>query len=199
MKKYWRILIVLIGTLGIVSFILDEAIVLNPDSPLHSLHIFKYFTVQSNLVAVIYFMLLFGMNIDLKNEKWKNLVGGVMIYTTITFLVFAIVLEGLWVEQGLSLLGSIFLHYINPLLIIGYVVYYRKEFDYKIRDSFAWIIYPILYLTFLVFWGMVTGDFLYPFFQVSEIGVFGLIISIIGLVGLFFVLSFLVVKILSKK
>ena len=73
MKKYWRILIVLIGTMGIVSFILDEAIVLNPDSPLHSFHIFKYFTVQSNLVAVIYFMLLFGMNIDLKNELLPQL------------------------------------------------------------------------------------------------------------------------------
>jgi len=199
MKRYWRLFVVVIGTLGILSLIFDEVFVGNPGSPLQSIHIFKYFTVQSNLVAVIYFWMLLRLKIDKKNEKWKNLVGGVMIYTTITFLIFAIVLEGLWDENGLAQLGSICLHYINPLLIIGYVVYFRKEYNFKFKDSLTWVIYPILYLLFLVLWGLITSDFLYPFFQVSEIGVLGLMASIIGLVGLFFVLSFGVVKILSKK
>lgn len=199
MKKYWRVLIVIIGTMGILSLVLNEAFITNPTNPMQSLSIFKYFTVQSNLVAVLYFCLLIFLKVDKRSEKWKNLIGGVMIYTTITFLIFAIVLEGLWDEKGLAQVGSILLHYINPIMIIGYVIYFRKEYHFIFKDSITWVIYPVIYLVFLVTWGMITSDFLYPFLQVSVIGIFGLIASIVGLVGLFFALSFIVVKILSKK
>lgn len=199
MKKYWRLSIILVGIMGILSFVFNEAFVSNPNFPFHSFTVFKYFTVQSNLVAVVYFCILIGFKLDIKSEKWKNLVGGVMIYTTITFLIFSIILEGLFIETGFTLIGSICLHYVNPLLIFGYVVYVRKEVDFQYIDSLIWVIYPILYLVFLVIWGVVTTDFIYPFFQVLEIGVGGLIMTIIGLVGLFFMLSFVVVKILSKK
>ena len=199
MKKNWRLLIVLVGSIGILSFVLNEVFTVNPNSPLSSLNIFKYFTVQSNLVAVIYFCMLIVLKIDHRNVKWKNLIGGVMIYTTITFLIFSIMLEGLWVERGLAKVGSISLHYVNPIMIIGYVVYFRNDYDFKLKDSLIWVIYPVFYLLFLVFWGFFTTDFLYPFFQVSSVGVLGLFISIVGLIGLFFVLSFIVVKILSKK
>lgn len=199
LEKHLRLFIVGVGTLGILALTFNDAYFVNPDKPLASLRIFKYFTIQSNLVAVIYFWILYSLRVDLKSEKWKNLIGGVMIYTTITFLVFAIVLEPLWEESGLELLGSICLHYINPLLIIGYVGYYRKEFSFKLKDSLTWIIYPSFYLVFLTILGLITGDFLYPFFQISVIGVLGYIGVIIGLVGLFFLLSFLLVKILSKK
>ncbi|AIO18778.1 hypothetical protein KQ51_00898 [Candidatus Izimaplasma bacterium HR1] len=199
MKKYYRLLIVLVGTIGILSLVFDDAFIVNPEHPMMSLRLFKYFTVLSNLLAVIYFWLIFSLRVDEKSRKWKNLVGGVMIYTTITFLVFSIFLEGLYIEKNLALVGSLCLHYINPIIIIGYVITYRNDFDFKFSDSYTWIIFPVIYLIFLVIIGTITGDFLYPFFQVSEIGILGLMISIIGLIGLFFLLSFGVVKILSKK
>ena len=199
MKKYFRLVIIIIGSLGILALIFNDAFITNSDSPFNSLRLFKYFTVQSNLVAVIYFLILLGMNVDKKNEKWINFVGGVMIYTTITFLVFAIILEPLYQEKGFALLGSICLHYINPLLIIAYVISNRNDFTMKIKDTLFWVIYPLFYLLFLIINGLITGDYLYPFFQISEIGVVVFIAVIIGLIGLFFSLSFFVVKILSKK
>jgi len=41
-----------------------------------------------------------------------------------------------------------------------------------------WITYPLMYLLFADIHGFVTDDFLYPFFQVSEIGILGLFLSI---------------------
>ena len=199
MKKYFRILIVVIGTIGILSLVFDDAFLVNPEQPLMSLRLFKYFTVLSNLFAVVYFWVILSLRVDEKSIKWKNLVGGVMIYTTITFLVFSIFLEGLQVEKNFALVGSLCLHYINPLLIIAYVITFRNEFEFRLKDSFTWIVFPLLYVVFLLIFGLITGDFLYPFFQVSEVGLLGLFISIVGLITLFLLLSFGVVKILSKK
>jgi hypothetical protein len=199
MKQYARLAVVVLGSIGILSLIIEDAFFTYPDTPLMSLQLFKYFTVQSNLFAVIYFWLLYSLKIDEKSEKAKNLLGGVMIYTTITFLIFAIVLERLYTEQGFTLVGSILLHYINPILIIGYTVYYKKEYSYQLKDTITWIIYPLLYLVFMIIWGSITGDYLYPFFQVAEVGISGLILSILGLLVLFLLMSFSVVKILSKK
>ena len=199
MKKYLSIAVVSIGSLGILSFILQDMFVTYPDQPLMALHLFKYFTVQSNLFAVVYFALMISNASINKNKAFQNLIGGVMIYTFITFLVFVIFLEGLYVEEGFGIIGNICLHYVNPLLILFYVLTYRKEYTFTFQDSITWIIYPVIYLIFMTIWGIFTKDFLYPFFQVSVIGLGGFIISVIGLVGLFFLLSFLVVKILSKK
>ncbi len=199
LKKHIKLLIVFFGSIGVVCLILHEAYIVNPSNPIASLRIFKYFTVQSNFVAISYFWFIHSSGVDEKNEKWRNFVGGVMIYTTITFLVFATILEPLWQETGLQLLGSIALHYINPLLVIAYVYINKERLNFKVRDSLLWIIYPILYLVFLTTWGILTGDFLYPFFQIETVGVFGFIIVILGLIVLFMLLSFLVVKILSKK
>ena len=199
MKTTLRYAVVILGSLGILSLVVQDAFFTYPETPLMSLGLFKYFTVQSNLFAVIYFWLMISLKVDEKSKKWKNLLGGAMIYTTITFLIFAIVLERLYVEVGFTLVGSILLHYINPILIIFYTVYYRKEYEYHIKDSITWIIYPVIYLVFMIIWGSITGDFLYPFFQVSEVGITGLIISILGLLLMFILMSFLTVKILSKK
>jgi hypothetical protein len=62
-----------------------------------------------------------------------------------------------------------------------------------------WITYPLIYIVFVVIYGFITDDFLYPFFQVSEIGILGLAISILLLIGLFNGLCFLLVKIVSKE
>lgn len=199
MKRYLQIGIIMFGMIGTLSLLLHEIFEVNVNHLLSAFKIMKYFTVQSNLIAVGYFLLLFCFRKDEKSEKWKNFIGGVMIYTTITFLVFFIILEPLWVETGFLLVGSICLHYINPILIIIYTISNRSGLSVSLIDSFTWIIYPIIYLIFALVHGLITGDYLYPFFQITEIGIFIYMIVVFGLIILFCVLSFFVVKILSKK
>ena len=137
MRTKWRLLIIVIGVIGILSLLINDAFVVYPETPLDSIRLFKYFTVQSNLVAVLYFLVIYKFKADEKSDKWKNLVGGIMIYTTITFLIFAIVLEGLYTEIGFGMVGSICLHYVNPLLIIGYVIMFRKEFNLEVCEEIS--------------------------------------------------------------
>lgn len=199
LKTPFKLLIVIVGTIGILSVVFYDAFVNYPETPLYALGMFGYFTIQSNLIAVIYFWVIFCLKMDEKSEKWNKLIGGVVVYTTITFLVYAILLEPLYQEKGLWLLGSICMHYINPILIITYVITYRSEHNTTIKDSLYWIIYPSIYIVGLSIVGLITDSFLYPFFQISEVGVIRYIGTILGLLGLFYLLSFIVVKIVSKK
>ena len=199
LKTPFRLVIVLIGTIGILSVVFYDAFVNYPETPLYALGMFGYFTIQSNLIAVIYFWVIFSLKMDEKSELWNKLIGAVVVYTTITFLVYATLLEPLYQETGLWLLGSICMHYINPILIIAYVIIYRKEHNASLKDALYWIIYPSLYLLGLLIVGLITNSFIYPFFQISEVGVLRFVLMIFGLVGLFLLLSFTIVKILSKK
>ncbi len=199
MKKTWSLIIVIIGTIGILSHVIYDIVIEYPENPIMSINIFKYFTIQSNILAIIYFWIVFSLKLDEKNKIFKNMIGAVTIYITITFFVFIIFLEPIYSPKGLNLLGSICLHYINPILVIGFLGYNRKDYEFNKRDVKYWVIYPGLYLIFVIIWGSIINDYLYPFFQVSEIGVSGLIINIVGLLAFFILLSFSLVKIVSKK
>ena len=142
---------------------------------------------------------MYNNRTQLKYPWFDRLLGGIVIYLTITFAIYAILLEATYQVQGLDLIGNITLHYINPILVVGYLLIYRKDFTFTYKDIGLWIIFPVAYLIFMVVHGLITGDYLYPFFQVSEVGVVGLISMIGILLGIFFLLSIAIVKIVSRN
>ncbi len=199
MRKRLAILIVFTSTLGITFQIFNTVFLIEETTGIiKGLDLFKYFTLQSNLIVAIYFAIyLIG---NYKNKKFFNkMIGGVTTYISITFVVFFIILEPIFSPEGLSLAGSILNHYVTPILVLGFLYEFRIDYTLKNKDIKIWIIYPIIYLCFLIVHGLFTKDYLYPFFYVNEVGVAGLIISMFSLVILFFILSFSIVKIVSKK
>jgi hypothetical protein len=199
MKKWLSFTVVIIGIIGIVSHVLHDALFDYPDNPIMALGAFRYFTMQSALLATVYFLIIFLTQLDQRNERFRNFFGCVIISTTITFLVYNIFLAPIYHPEGLNMIGNIALHYINPVLIIVFLVMYRNEYTFSMKDTLIWLLFPFFYLIFMVIYGSITSDYLYPFFQISEIGLLGFSIAILGLLGLFFLLSFFLVKIVSKK
>lgn len=199
MKEKYVIFIVLASALGIDS-VLIQSIFFDGTaySLMNGIEIFKYFTLQSNLIVFFYFAFLYlGKYKD--NTLFDRLIGGVVIYITITFFVFAIFIEPVVSPKGFGLVGSILNHYVTPVLVIGFMVRFREDYFFSNKDIKLWIIYPAIYLVFLLTLGMLTNDYLYPFFQVEEVGFIGLSISVVSIIILFLFLSFSFVKIVSKK
>ena len=155
--------------------------------------------MQSALLATIYFLIIYSTQLDQKNERFKNFFGCVIISATITFLVYNVFLAPIYHPEGLNMVGNIALHYINPILIVIFLVVFRSDYTFEMNDTIIWLVFPFIYLIFMAVYGSITDDFLYPFFQIDEIGVLLFSVVIIGLLGLFFLLSFLLVKIVSKK
>lgn len=194
-----RKLILLIVIVSFIGLFLDmsEPSIRHGDF-MESLKYFRYFTVQSNLIVFLYFLILL-FNKKPKNSNFQHFFGAVLIYITITMSVFIIFIQPVYSPEGFRIYGSIFAHYITPTLVIMYFINERKEYDFNFKDIIVWIIYPVFYLIYIVLHGIKTGDYLYPFFQVELVGVSGLIISITAISVLFLIMSFLLVKIVSKR
>jgi len=198
MKRKFSILLVIMGTVGVLSTIVSTAID-NPETPLLSaLGTFKYFTVQSNIIVIIYFWLLFSLKLN-QNKLFNKLLGGVTVYITITFMVFVILLQAAWHPTGLGMFGNILNHYIVPITTIGYLIYFKGDYKFYFKDILIWIIYPISYVIFLLIFGTITGDYIYPFFNINELGFLSFFIAFIGIFILFFILACTAVFITNKK
>lgn len=199
MKKVFSIIIMVVAFIGITLTSIDSMFISNTNHPLlEGVKLYRYFTIQSNFIVGIYFGILSFSRLK-DNKTFDKLLGGVMIYITITFLVYMIILDPIYDPQGLNLIGSIISHYITPILVIIFVGYYRNDYLYELNDIKKWIIYPLVYLLFLFIYGLFTGDYIYPFFQVSKIGIIGVLLVSVCMVLFFLIMSFLTVKILSKN
>ena len=79
----------------------------------------------------------------------------------------------------LSLLGS---------FIFDWILYERKK-AYKWHYALLWLIYPLGYLLFTQAFGALSGDYLYPFLNLPELGPGGLATWVAILSMVFVVLS----------
>lgn len=189
MKQKSALIIFIIGTIGIlatmISFALD-----NPNSPfLSGLSTFKYFTILSNLFVVIYFGLIYFLKME-RFPFFNQMFGGVVVYITITFIVFAVAIQGTWHPIGLEKIGTILNHYVVPILTIAFLIYYRDHYEFRKNDMFLWIIFPILYGIFVIIHGAITSDYIYPFFEIDDIGFGHFFLAFCSILVLFFALSF---------
>lgn len=192
MKKYIRLSISLLALLGITINVIMSTLE-EPFSLLRGLWLFRYFTLQSNLLVFAYFLYVFLLG------KSNKFILGVTVYITFTFIVFAIMLSSTYHPQGWNQVANILSHYMVPIMVILYFFILNEEKSFRYKDIFLNMIYPLLYILFMLSHGMITGDYLYPFFQVANVGVFGLVITIFILVLFFIGLSILYMKIVSLQ
>lgn len=192
MKKYLSIIIVLTSSLGILIEMLMTGL---EESIIDGILILKYFTIQSNLLVSIYFVLIL-LNLD---QKVKNLLGGITVYIFVTFTIFHIMLSPIWDPEGIRALANYLLHYITPLLVVTYTIIRRNEYHFHYKNILIWMIYPFTYLGFLFLSGVLTGDYIYPFFDVAEEGIKSVFFMVVFLVVFFVFLSFILMKIVSLQ
>jgi len=198
MKKKIAFVIAFIALFGVISTILATGLD-NPLTPWASaLSTLKYFTIQSNIIVILYFALFsFGKLRD--NTMFIKLIGAVVVYITITFLVFAVMLQGTWNPVGLALLGSVLNHYVVPLMVISFFITYRKKYQFVKKDLLQWLVYPLVYLLFLIIHGIISNDYIYPFFEIDDYGLLYFLVAFIGIMTLFFILSFGAILLTKKK
>lgn len=196
MKKSIQIVIILLALTGLLINVLVSTFE-DPINLGRGLGLFRYYTLQSNLIVMIYFVLLYLGKI--KHVTLHKFIGGIVVYITITLIIFAIMLAPTYHPTGWSQVSNIVAHYIVPVLVIFYFFYVKEKYNFRPKDVLIWISYPVVYILFMIVYGTITNDYLYPFFQVSEVGVLGLIITIFGLVFVFLLLSFSVMKIVSLQ
>lgn len=164
---------------------------------------YRYFTMQSNLLVLLWLLLAvyYNSNAEKLHSIMGSLKGAITSYITVTFIVFALILAPGYTPTGFDWFHNFIVHYFMPIgFILDYFLFETKIYNWRWIPK--WYIYPVIYLIFGIVYGIVTLDPIYPFFNFDAtegIGWDGVTFFSIGLVIFYFVLSVFYIGITKIK
>src|SRR5690606_28643146 len=109
------------------------------------------------------------------------------IYIIVVGLVYQFVLRQIWEPTGLQKVADEFLHSVIPLLTVFYWVAYENKMGLSFRQIPKWLIYPTIYLIFIILRGYISGFYPYPFIDVSILEPQTVMINVITLIAIFLI------------
>lgn len=83
---------------------------------------------------------------------------------------YFILLRHLLHLAGAALVANTILHYVVPVLYLGYWCLYVSRHKLKWSDANWWVMYPLLYFLYALVQGWRTGLYPYPFIDAARIG-----------------------------
>jgi hypothetical protein len=110
---------------------------------------------------------------------------GVIVFILIVGLVYLVVLARTWNPRGLPKIADMFQHYIVPIAFLLHWIFIPKgRLHWKAIP--LWLVFPAVYLTFILVRGSIAHVYPYPFVDVSRLGIRRVLINA-GLLTLGFV------------
>ncbi|MEO7445067.1 MAG: Pr6Pr family membrane protein [Ferruginibacter sp.] len=146
----------------------------------------SFFTILTNSIVAIYFTRLAFIETFVDQ---KSSLTAVTIYITVVGLIYQVLLRHIWQPQGLQKIVDELLHTIIPLLVIIYWAMYAAKQLLKYAMIPRWLLYPLLYLAWVLFFGYISHWYPYPFVNVDELGWPQTLINCAGMTALFIVMS----------
>ena len=158
-----------------------------------------FYTVLSNLLCLVWMIVLIGVTIrDLRADgaaghstPSPRFGGAVMQAITVTMLIYLVVLVPTTFVQGNDYepftLTDNLIHIITPCLLIGDWLLFSPKGTFRWVDPLLWALIPYSYLVFAFTWGALGGTFgdlgrfPYPFMNVEVLGVGGVALWIAAL------------------
>lgn len=189
----FRIFILIVWLVSlIITLVLDYNIVLGGESAIMVYgNTFSMFTIQSNLLVALWLILsIIYFNKDKEPFVLSSPVrGAVTLYITVTFLIFAFILEPIYHPEGWMLATNVGLHYIVPIaFIIDWLVTETRK-KYKWNYLPFWLIFPVVYLIYTLVRGHFTGFYPYPFLNLNNIDYSRFALNVVLLTALFLLLG----------
>lgn len=187
MKKFLSILIALIAWFAVLAqyFLMME----NRVAPIGetTIRFFSFFTILTNLLVAFYFTITcFQKNNNVSAILNKpGTLTAITVYITIVGLVYQILLRHIWQPKGLQMIVDELLHTIIPIMVIIYWYLYESRASLSFNQIPKWLIYPLVYLIYILLRGHFSDFYPYPFVDVAKLGLSKVLINSILLVALF--------------
>ena len=158
---------------------------------------FSFFTILTNILVALCCTVLLLNN----NSKWriffsnKNTLTAIAVYITIVGVVYNLILRFLWKPEGLQWIVDELLHSVIPILFSILWLQFIPKGRLQMKSVFAWLLYPLVYLIFILIRGSFSGFYPYPFIDVINLGYNKVVVNSTGMLGAFLVISVLFVLI----
>lgn len=161
-----------------------------------TIRFFSFFTILTNLLVAIYF----SLSLVKKKEGYLSIINksgtltAVTVYITVVGLVYQILLRSIWEPKGMQRVVDELLHSVIPILVIIFWYLYEEKKAIAYKQILQWLIYPLIYLIFVLIRGSFSNFYPYPFVDVVNLGLKQVLINSAGLMLFFICLSVVYIK-----
>jgi len=165
------------------------------------LRFFGYFTIDTNILCALCltFIALQGNSELGKFFRKATTVTALTVYISIVGITYNILLRNTWNPQGMQKLVDELLHSVIPVYFVLFLFIFVPSGNLKWKNSFPWLIYPILYMIYAIVFGAITKFYPYPFVDVNELGYSKALINSLIVLVLIFLLSLILIGIKKTR
>jgi hypothetical protein len=178
LSRLWNAVLVLICAVSMITQlvlvirgvnVLVEEDRSTASTPMRVLRFFSYFTIQSNILAMVMSAILV-FRPDRDGRWWRIFRIAAVVGMAVTFVVYVVALRPILDLHGAAKVTDICFHYIAPLMtMIGWLAFGpRPRIDPG--SLIRHLIWPISYIAYILILGAATGWYPYPFIDVDDIG-----------------------------
>ena len=189
----YRLVFALVALLGVGGHLVQKLTNCPPEwsIPRCILDYLSYYTIQTNMLVLIWLTvaILYWKRESDNPILRPKVKGAFTLYISTTFIIYAVLLAGLWEPEGADRYLSIISHYITPIAFIIDWLLFEKRQTYQWNYALQWLVYPLGYLGYSLVYGGLTGRYLYPFLNLPVLGWGGLAIRVALLVVFFILLG----------
>jgi hypothetical protein len=136
-----------------------------------AVNFFSYFTNLSNtFAAIVLIVAAIRLARDREPTVAEDLIRGASVVgMAIVGIVFALLLRSEDLGSLLPWVNTV-LHYIMPVAVVLDWLYQPPRSSLSFRQTLVWLIFPLLYLSYVLIRGSIVGWYPYPFLDPANVG-----------------------------
>jgi len=143
-----------------------------------TIRFFSFFTILTNILVAVYFSFQVFRTKHAKSLIYRaGTLTALTVYITVVGLGYQVLLRHLWSPTGLQWLVDELLHSAIPILVILYWYRYEHTTAVNFQRIVTWLLYPLVYLIFILIRGRISGFYPYPFVSVTDLGIVQVLIN----------------------
>ena len=142
-------------------------------TPLEStLQFFSYFTIVTTLLVSIYFSKKLFSSSEATTFKFEHPedLTAITIFALIVGIVYHIVQKPLWNPEGIDLIIDTIHHTLIPIGTLTVWLMMKNKEVLDLKRLFKWLLYPVLYVFFVLMRGYFSNFYPYAFMNVGTLG-----------------------------
>lgn len=161
----------------------------------------KYYTNISNYFVLVVSIIVLADTVkrvrggerEGYSRKLRTFKFMIVVMILVTFLVVIFLLESPLEAGYWRNVGNMSYHFLAPLLFIFDYLLFDEKRTVSVFAPLYSLIIPLIYVAYILILGAAVPDFVYPYFflNVSTLGYGGVLLWVLGLIGVFVVLGYL--------
>ena len=144
------------------------------------LNFLSYFTIQSNAIAAVVFLIGAARFRQPATPGWDLVRGAAALNMTVTYVVFALLLADTDVDVTNAWVNTV-VHVLFPLVVMADWVVDPPAHEVTARGSLTWLAYPLLWLAYTMVRGPIAGWYPYPFLEPANGGYGTVALYVLGI------------------